>query len=74
MFAMIEQLQEQLGRDPFVPFWIITTSGDRYEVLHSHEVAIAKTYLFYAYPRSDRSAHIRLNQIVGVETSESAHT
>ena len=69
---MIAQLQEHLDREPFQPFRIITTSGDRYEVLTPHEVAIAKTYLFYAFPHSDRSAHIRLNQIVALESAEPA--
>jgi hypothetical protein len=69
---MIDQLQQHLDREPFQPFRIVTTSGDRYDVTDPHEVAIAKTYLFYAYPRSDRSAHIRLSQVVALETVETA--
>jgi hypothetical protein len=71
---MIEQLEQHLRREPFQPFKIVTTSGDRYEVRNPLEVAVAKTYLFYAYPRSDRSAHIRLNQVVALETMETAGT
>jgi hypothetical protein len=70
--VMIAQLNEHLDREPFRPFRIITTSGDRYEVLSPREVAVAQTYLFYAFPRSDRSAHVRLNQIVALETMEEA--
>jgi hypothetical protein len=69
---MIEQLREHLHRDPFRPFRIVTTSGHEYEVQTPDEVAIAQTYLFYAFPRSDKSAHIRLNQIVAIETSDQA--
>jgi hypothetical protein len=68
--SMLTQLQAHLDREPFQPFRIVTTSGDRYEVLNPHTVAIAQTYLFYAFPRSDRSAHVRLNQIVALETVE----
>jgi hypothetical protein len=69
---MIEQIQEYLDREPFQAFRIVTSSGDRYDVLDPHEVAVAQTYLFYAFHRSDRSAHIRLNQIVALETMETA--
>jgi hypothetical protein len=69
---MLEQLKEYLNRGPFHPFRIVTTSGDRYEVTDANSVALAQTYLFYAYPRSDRSAHIRLNQVVALETMETA--
>jgi hypothetical protein len=65
---MLDQIREQLDREPFTPFRIITTSGDRYDVLDPHAVAIAQTYLFYCFPRSDRSAHIRLNQVVATES------
>ncbi len=69
---MLEQIKEHLDRDPFQPFRIITTSGDRYDVLEPHELAIAETYLFYCFPRSDRSAHIRMNQIVALESLQPA--
>jgi hypothetical protein len=58
--------------NPFHPFRIITTSGDRYEVTDANSVALAPSYLFYAFPHSDRSAHIRLNQMVALETMERA--
>ncbi len=69
---MIGRIYEYLDREPFAPFRIITTSGDRYDVLDPHSVAIAQTYLFYCFPRSDRSAHIRLNQIVAMESLQAA--
>jgi hypothetical protein len=65
---MIEQLREYLHRDPFQPFRIVTTSGQAYEVASPDSVAIAESYLFYCFPHSDRSAHVRLNQIVAFET------
>jgi hypothetical protein len=69
---MIDQLREYLDREPFQPFRIVTSSGDKYEVLNPHGIALAQTYLFYAYPRSDRSAHIRLSQIVALKSLETA--
>jgi len=69
---MIDQLKEFLARDPFQPFRIVTTSGHGYEVQSAHAVAIAESYLFYCYPHSDKSAHIRLNQILALETMQAA--
>jgi hypothetical protein len=67
---MLDKLRDHLRHKPFQPFRIVTSSGDRYEVLSPNEVAIAQTYVFYAFPRSDRSANIRVNQIVALETLE----
>jgi hypothetical protein len=71
-FRMIEQLLEYLDRDPFQPFRIVTTSGKAYEVQSPHSIAIAESYLFYCFPHSDQSAHVRLNQIVALETMHQA--
>jgi len=69
---MIDQLKEMLRREPFQPFRLITSSGDRYDVLESASVAVAESYLFYRFPKSDRSAHIRLNQLVAFEDLQPA--
>ncbi len=67
---MIEQLRRHLDREPFQPFRLVVSSGDRYDVLEPHAVAIAQSYLFCCFPRSDRSAHIRLSQLVAMESLE----
>lgn len=41
-----KQLLEHLDRAPFQPFRIVTTSGDGYEVLTPHQVAIAVASAF----------------------------
>jgi hypothetical protein len=64
---MIENLREMLRREPFQPFRIVMTSGDRFEVTDPQLVAIGQTQIFYCYPRSDRFAHLRLNQIVALD-------
>jgi hypothetical protein len=69
---MLEQLREYLARDPFYPFRIVTSSGHTYDVHSPHSIAIAESYIFYCFPNSDKSAHIRLNQIVALETLQAA--
>ena len=67
---MIEKLKQLLDREPFQTFRIVVTSGGSYDVLSPFQVAFGETQLDYYYPRSDRSATIRLNQIVAFETTE----
>jgi hypothetical protein len=70
--CMLEELRDMLRRAPFHRFRIITTSGHVYEVDDPLCLAMAESYLFCAYPKSDRSARIRLNQIVALEAHEAA--
>ncbi len=69
---MIEQLREYLHCDPFQLFRIVTNSGQSYDVQSPDSLAIAETYIFYCFPRSDRSTHIRLNQVVALESLQAA--
>jgi hypothetical protein len=69
---MIEKIREMLDSDPFRAFRIIMTSGDRYEVTNPHLLALGQTEIFYCYPKSDRIAFIRINQIVCVESIAAA--
>jgi len=48
------------------------TSGERYDVSDPYLVAIGASLIFYCYPRSDRLAWLRLNQISHIETLQKA--
>lgn len=69
---MLDTIKDMLERDPFHPFRIILTNGDRYDVTNPHLVAFGDTMIFYAFPRSDRLAYLRLNQIAAIETTPAA--
>ena len=69
---MLDDLKAWLDNDPFVPFRIVVTSGNGYEVTSPHQVAIGQTQLDYYFPRSDRKAVVRLNQVVALETLNGA--
>ena len=69
---MLDDLKEHLDREPFSAFRIILTSGDSYEVTTPYQVAIGQTTLLYCFPRSDRKAFLRMNQIAAFEDSEPA--
>jgi hypothetical protein len=65
---MLEDLKEWLHKDPFIPFRIVLTSGSHYAVTSPYQVAIGQTQFDYYFPKSDRKATVRLNQLVAVET------
>jgi len=69
---MIDTLHDMLRRDPFTPFAPVLTSGNRYEVLTPDQIAMLESQIFYAYPRSDRFAFIRMNQLAAIESMDSA--
>ena len=67
---MLERLEELLRKEPFTPFRIIITSGTHYDVHSPLMIAVGKSELAYYFPKSDRLAHVRLNQLAAVETIE----
>jgi hypothetical protein len=67
---MLKNLKEMLDTEPFVPFRIVVTSGGSYDVHSPYQVAVGETRLDYFFPRSDRDATVRLNQIVAFEALE----
>ncbi len=69
---MIEQLKELLDREPFQPFRIILSNGDHYDVVDPHLLALGQSQIVFCFPRSDRLAYLRMNQIAAMETMPSA--
>jgi hypothetical protein len=67
---MLADLKDLLNTEPFVPFRIILTSGGTYDVVTPFQVAIGETQLNYYFPKSDRKAILRLNQLASLETLE----
>jgi hypothetical protein len=67
---MKEELVEHLRRDPFVPFRIMLTSGQGYDVTDPQLVALGESLIHVMFPRSDRYAILRLNQIASMELLE----
>lgn len=69
---MKDEILELLDRDPFVPFAIVLTSGDRYEVTNPHLVAMGESVIYVVRARSNRYDILRLNQIAATEVLEPA--
>ena len=67
---MVEKLKEMLDTEPFIPFRIVVTSGGSYDVHSPYQVAVGETRFDYFFPKSDRDATVRINQIVAFDALE----
>jgi hypothetical protein len=67
---MLETILTLKHRDPFVQFQIVMNSGDRYLIENPDLLAIGKSELAYYFPRSNRVAFLRTNQVAAVEQLE----
>ena len=64
-----EELQRCCRAEPFLPFDIVLTSGDRYEITHWQQLAFGENMIVVALPRTG-IRFFRKNQIVAVHVRE----
>jgi hypothetical protein len=69
---VISAILDLKNRDPFAPFRIVLTSGDKYLIERGENLVELVTEFFYATPGGERFAFIRKNQIAAVEGEESS--
>jgi len=69
---MFDTIREMLNKEPFEPFRIVLTSGSGYDIRNPELVALGQTQLTLYYPRSDKFAMLRVNQIAAIEGLASA--
>ena len=63
---VIDTVRELKNREPFLPFLIVMSSGDRYTIDDPDALAISLTQLHY-YPRSGKGIHMQVSEIAVVE-------
>lgn len=66
-------IRDMLTRDPFEPFRIVSSSGEAFIVRDPQTVALMKSEVFIAQPRSDRRTFIPYLHIATVETMTNGH-
>jgi hypothetical protein len=64
-----DELRRCSRAEPFVPFDIILTSGDRYEITHWEQLAFGENMIVVVQPRTG-IRFFRKNQIVAVHVHE----
>jgi hypothetical protein len=65
--SILDTIRDLKRQNPFAPFMVIMTSGDRYIIEDPDSLAIGGSQLHYYQPRTDKAVHMRLNQIATVE-------
>jgi hypothetical protein len=63
-----ETIVDMLDREPFQPFRVCLSSGEHYDVLNPHMVAVMKSKVFIALPDSERSTFVSYLHIAALET------
>ena len=67
---VIDAILDLKNRDPFVPFRIVLTSGDKYLIESGENLVEMVTEFFYATPGGERFVFIRKNSIAALEGPE----
>ena len=67
---IVKAIQELRDREPFVPFSILMTSGNKYVIERGGNLVELKSELFYAMPGGEDFVFLRKNQIAAIEGSE----
>jgi hypothetical protein len=63
-----ENIGELLGREPFLPFRLVTSSRKAYEVTNPNSAMPLKSEVFVVFPDGERWAHIPFLHIASMET------
>jgi hypothetical protein len=69
---MLDDIRELMDKQPFEPFRIVLTSGDRIQIDNPHNLAVGDARIGYFPPRSNRWIMIRSNQIAMLESADQA--
>ncbi|HVT88278.1 MAG TPA: hypothetical protein VHD56_05465 [Tepidisphaeraceae bacterium] len=66
-----KEIEELLQREPFLPFRIFVTNGDKVDITRALSVAVGRNGLFIVLP-DDRWKWIPLRHVSSVETLQAA--
>ena len=67
-----ETIREWLRRQPFEPFELRLSNGERYEVRHPELLAIGKNRIAIVDPNTDRFVHVALVHVNSIEALQKA--
>jgi hypothetical protein len=65
--SLLEAILGLKNREPFRPFRIVLSSGDKYVIENGQNLVEMRTELFYVSPKTDKFVFMRKNQLVAVE-------
>lgn len=66
-------ITERLSKDPFEPFRIRSSNGERNDITSPFLVALMKSKVFIAMPNSDRWAELSYLHVAAIESAGYGH-
>jgi hypothetical protein len=69
-----DTIRDLKRQEPFVPFRIVMSSGEKYLIDDPDALAITTNQLHYFPPRKETAIHMRFNQISSVEVGDGKTT
>ena len=67
---VIDSILDLKAQEPFVPFTVILTSGDKYRIESGANLVELRSAFFYASPRTKKFVFLRKSEIVALEQQE----
>ncbi len=67
-----DTIREMLKRQPFEPFEVVMSNGQRYQVRHPEFAMLVRQTLVIGYPDSDRISICSLLHVASIERPEVA--
>ncbi len=67
-----ETVREWLNRQPFEPFEVRLSNGERYQIRHPEVLAIGKNRIIIVDPATDRVVHVALVHVNSIEALQTA--
>jgi hypothetical protein len=65
--TIVDAIRDLKRAEPFEPFRIVMSSGDKYIIESGENLVEMATQFFYGSPRSDWFVFIRMTHIAGIE-------
>jgi hypothetical protein len=69
--SIVEEIGRYAQAQPFIPFSIVLTSGDRYPITGPLQLAVGKSIVIVV-PEGERHSVLRQNQIAAIDVHEPA--
>jgi hypothetical protein len=67
-----DTIREWLNRQPFEPFELRLSNGEKYEIRHPELLAIGKNRIIIVDPKTDRVVHVALVHVNSIEAMQRA--
>lgn len=66
----MKAINEAIARDPFEPFELVMSSGDRFRIANPGLLVFVHLHMHYAFPRSDGYVDLNVSHIAFLQVGK----